>query len=307
MDGSLEITPKILVGICAYNEERRIGSCLERVLDGHHSFHILVIASGCTDSTADVVKRIACMDQRVELVEEGTRNGKAKALGEILRRFASEKYDWLVILSADSKPSKDAVHRLVSYADLNNLDVCSGMPLADDRGEPRLIKRAASLLWKIHNNFISCASSRLLPHCTDELLCVRKGVLNGIPPDVVNDGAYISVVAKTHGLKVGFCSSAVTLTSVPKNLAELTKQRARILLGHILLRKRTGYWSNTVESSLLNSPSLSFSALRKSIRERPDILAFTMLLIVECQAMLLAFGWYIKRGKPWIWRKVVTE
>lgn len=307
MSKSLEITPKILVGICAYNEERRIGNCLGSVLEGYNSYHVLVVASGCTDSTTDVVRRIACADQRVELVEEKVRMGKARALHEILKRFVSGDYRWLVIVSADSRPSRGAVDELVSFAELNNLEICSGMPLADHHGKIHLTKRVASLLWKIHNDFISCTSETLSPHCTDEILCIKKGALNDIPADVVNDGAYISVMAKTRGLKVGFCPDATTLVSIPKNLVELTKQRARILLGHILLRKKTGQWSNTVESLFFNSPPLSLSVLGKSVGETHDIPAFLLLLMIECQALFLAFGGYIRRGKPWIWKKVVTD
>jgi glycosyltransferase involved in cell wall biosynthesis len=54
---------KVIVGICAYNEEKTIGGLLSSLLNQSLSNFIInkiiVVASGCTDRTEDIVREFA--------------------------------------------------------------------------------------------------------------------------------------------------------------------------------------------------------------------------------------------------------
>ena len=52
--------PQITVGICAYNEGKNIGKLLDNILNEQklkEDFELLVVCSGCTDGTVEIVQR----------------------------------------------------------------------------------------------------------------------------------------------------------------------------------------------------------------------------------------------------------
>ena len=59
------------VGITAYNEEANIGRLLQAILDQRlfevEIAEIIVVASGCTDRTVDIVREMAARDPRIQL------------------------------------------------------------------------------------------------------------------------------------------------------------------------------------------------------------------------------------------------
>ena len=77
----------ITVGICAYNEEENIDRLLNNILCEQElptDSEVLVVSSGCTDDTDDVVKRYLKKDSRVRAFFENERRGKASAVNCIL-------------------------------------------------------------------------------------------------------------------------------------------------------------------------------------------------------------------------------
>jgi len=68
-----EIT--IGIGIAAHNEEANIGKLLQNLLtqpleDSVLLEEIIVVASGCTDRTEEIVEEFAMKDKRVMLITE---------------------------------------------------------------------------------------------------------------------------------------------------------------------------------------------------------------------------------------------
>ena len=69
--------PELTVGICAYNEEKNIEALLTQVLNqkirNAELKEILVVSSGSTDGTVEIVRKIAARDTRVRLlIQAGT-------------------------------------------------------------------------------------------------------------------------------------------------------------------------------------------------------------------------------------------
>ncbi|HEV2038246.1 MAG TPA: glycosyltransferase, partial [Candidatus Eremiobacteraceae bacterium] len=61
------------LGIMAYNEERNIARLLDSVLQQSVSDRlasIVVVASGCTDRTCEIVEHYARRDSRISLIAE---------------------------------------------------------------------------------------------------------------------------------------------------------------------------------------------------------------------------------------------
>ena len=68
------------IGIMAYNEEANIGRTLDAVVSQRTATatltEIVVVASGCTDSTEPIVHDWAKRDQRIRLMVQPRREGK---------------------------------------------------------------------------------------------------------------------------------------------------------------------------------------------------------------------------------------
>ena len=74
---------------------------------------ILVICSGCTDRTPQIVKKFQEKDARIELLNENVRKGKSNALNKIFS-IARAYGEILILVNADALPGKDTINKLVS-------------------------------------------------------------------------------------------------------------------------------------------------------------------------------------------------
>src|SRR5579864_9277184 len=91
----------VALGIMAYNEESNIARLLDSVLEQSASnriAQIMVVASGCTDRTCEIVDEYRTRDPRIALVAERDRHGKIAAVNRFL--FAATQ-EILMVSSAD--------------------------------------------------------------------------------------------------------------------------------------------------------------------------------------------------------------
>jgi len=179
----------VSVGICAYNEERDIGRLLERLLNQKTDIvdirEIIVVSSGSTDRTDEIVKAFSKRDSRVKLVTQPRRMGKASAVNEFLKRASG---DVCVLESADTIPAQDAVEKLCRPFLDPRVGMTGGRPIPlNDEGT--FIGFVGRLLWWLHHR-ISVRNPKL-----GELIAFRR-VISSIPEDVVVDECYIEAVIK---------------------------------------------------------------------------------------------------------------
>ena len=107
------------VGIFAHNEENNIGQLLQIMLEQQLETaairEIIVVSSGSTDATEDIVRDFAARDVRIRLLIQARREGKASAINLFLKHQTERV---LVICSADLQPQPDAIEKLVApFAD----------------------------------------------------------------------------------------------------------------------------------------------------------------------------------------------
>jgi biofilm PGA synthesis N-glycosyltransferase PgaC len=102
------------IGIMAYNEEANIGRLLDALLRQNlsHCFikEIFVVASGCTDRTEDIVKDYIRLDERIKLLVQRQREGKASAINLFLSKANADVF---VLESGDTIPEVDTMEKLV--------------------------------------------------------------------------------------------------------------------------------------------------------------------------------------------------
>ena len=282
----------ISIGICAYNEARRLPALLEslstQVLpSGFLLKEILVVASGCTDGTERVVEDWAEREPRLGLIPESERSGKASALNAILARFRG---DILVLVNADARLLPGALSQLLGAFDRGpEIEVVCGFPVPEPAGS--VVTAVEYVWWRLHNLTLqTLAELSAGNYCCDELMAFRRGFIDAIPTGVVNDGAYLGVLAAQRGMTVQFVPGAKVLVAIPGNLLGLIRQRRRILRGHRQVLDLLGAPVFTLEGLAKRQPALVAKILTAELASRPGpTLAFLLLALpIEASAHALA-------------------
>ena len=235
----LFLSNQVTVGICAYNEEKNIGTLLNNVLTEQSlpvSSEVLVVCSGCTDATTEIVQEYAAKDSRLKTHIEERRSGKASAINYIL---SHAKGDVILFVSADTLPKKGSFSRLTAKLQMSNVGIVCGNPVPVNPPNS-LLGKMVQLLWSFHGHvFAELNDSGLARHAT-ELFCIRKGIVDSIPAETVNDDAYIAVTTKKKGWLIKFDTQSQVLMCGPNTFQEYFQQRRRIIFGHFQIRKLTG-------------------------------------------------------------------
>ena len=103
----------VSVGVFAYNEEKNIERLLAALqkqrLKTVNINEIIVVSSGSTDKTDEIVHNSSIKDNRIKLIIEKERKGKVSAINKFLK---AAKSDVLVQISGDVLPKVNAVEEL---------------------------------------------------------------------------------------------------------------------------------------------------------------------------------------------------
>jgi cellulose synthase/poly-beta-1,6-N-acetylglucosamine synthase-like glycosyltransferase len=232
---------KVSVGVTAHNEVANIGQLLQALV-GQETTRVeidemLVVSSGSTDGTDDIVRHWERRDPRVRLLRQERREGKASAVNLFLQEARNEI---LVLESADTLPLADTVERLV-------------VPLADDQvgmtgarpvplnPENTLLGGVVQLMWGLHH-LVALEAPKL-----GEMVAFKR-VIGGIPRESAVDEASLEAALRSAGLRLVYVPEAIVYNRGPENLRDFLVQRRRIQAGHLWLQARSGYQVATTRS-----------------------------------------------------------
>jgi len=269
---------KVTVGICAYNEEKNIGILLDNIATRQElpfGSEIMVVCSGCTDNTAELVNRRAEKDSRIKLHVEAERHGKASAINYIL---ANGTGDTFLFVSADTLPWKSCFKSLLSKLQTPEVGVVCGKPVPVNAFHS-LTDKLVHALWFFHDQvFEELDNSGLARHAT-EIFVIRKGIVKKIPDETINDDAYIALVARKKGWVIRYSSDSGVSICGPKTFSDYIKQRRRILQGHRQVRKATGESPQHLLYIFPKHPILAASLVLSFIKKKgfATFLAFAMV------------------------------
>src|SRR5262245_11512787 len=98
---------RVLAVSVAFNEEKKIGSVLDRFVDGLAD-EVLVVDDGSTDGTPQVV-----LQKGVRLLRHDRRRGVGAAIRSAVEYARSNGFDVLVILAGNDKDRPTEIPRLV--------------------------------------------------------------------------------------------------------------------------------------------------------------------------------------------------
>lgn len=296
------------VGICAANHATELNRLLDLIErepypPGFVLESIVIVASGLDHELSTLFGKLDGAYPNVVFIEEPVRRGKAQAINRIVQAFRGE---FLVLLNSDAQPEPGAISKLLSAIGQDErIGVVSASPVLRPRAG--LAGAVLQMMWDAHNEcLVTLSDKNSMNHCCDELIVLRSDVLRKLPPDTVNDGAFLAGVAYRDGYIIQHCEAARVTIDVPMRLTELLMQRRRILYGHLQIRRRVGTSPRTVESLLIRNPLLSFSIIVRTVAKSPRlILALPTGVVAEAFSLAMAIGDTLtSRAKHVPWARV---
>jgi cellulose synthase/poly-beta-1,6-N-acetylglucosamine synthase-like glycosyltransferase len=278
------------VGVMAYNEEQNIGRLLETLLGQELTDveirQIVVVSSGSTDATDEIVRQWEKKDGRITLIRQEKREGKASAINLFL---SVADADVIVLESGDTLPASDCVEQLLApFAD-RNVGMTGARPVPID--DPNsFMGHVVHMLWRLHHK-LALRSPKL-----GEMVAFRSFVRE-IPRESAVDEASIEAIVVEKGLALRYVPDALVHNKGASNVRDFLKQRRRIYAGHIWLSKSQHYEVATKGVGGI------VSVLLEDLDAHPKRLAWTLGgIVLEMTGRLLgAVDYHILRRNPYTW------
>jgi poly-beta-1,6-N-acetyl-D-glucosamine synthase len=281
---------KCSVGITAYNEEANIGRLLQAILDQRlyevEISEIIVVASGCTDRTEEIVRGYMAKDPRIQLHVQQQREGKTSAINLFLKH-AQEKI--CVLESGDTLPREDTIENMVTMF----RDPAVGMTGAHKVAvnTPDHIVGLLSHLRLQMEHQLCLEIPRL-----GELIAFRK-VFDQLPADVAMDEAFVEAFIIRRGMQVRYAPDAVVYSMGPETVHDFVTQRRRNYAGHLYLKDKYGYRV----SSLQNTRVLRI-ALEEVWGAIQLVTTLGVLATLEAYSRILgAWDYRVRKKKHVVW------
>ena len=301
------------VGIMAFNEAQNLGLLLDALgrqrLDDATIEEIVVVASGCTDGTEDVVKWHAQRDSRIVLLTQQRREGKASAINLFLRHARGEV---IVLESADTLPAPDAYSVLLApFAD-PTIGMTGARPRPVD-SRKTIMGYSSHFLWSMHHT-LALHTPKL-----GELVAFRR-IVPHIPTHTAVDEAAIEAAVTRLGYGIRYAAEAIVFNKGPESLRDYLVQRRRIIAGHKHLARTQHYTVASEEADLILGTFArklwlhvrlaarllrrgQISDLGRFLRRRVgwSFYVLTAMGIESLATLLGAYDYHVRRRNPFIW------
>lgn len=220
--------PSLSLLVAAHNEETEIEGRLLNALAMDYPAdkrEIVVACDGCTDSTADVVRRFE--GRGVRLLQFTRRRGKCAALNSAIPGL---KGDVVMLSDANTHTDSDAARDLARwFRDPAVGVVCGRLVLTD----PKTGRNADSLYWK-YETFLKKCEGRLgaLLGANGGIYAIRRELFAPIPDDTLIDDFVIPLDARLRtGCEIVYDPAAVAREETPAEVAAEFQRRSRIGAG----------------------------------------------------------------------------
>jgi glycosyltransferase involved in cell wall biosynthesis len=282
--------PELSVGICAYNEEKNIGELLKQILgarlESAQLREVLVVSSGSTDRTDEIVRNASKQDARIKLLQEEKRKGKTSAVNLISKHAEG---DIIVLSGADILLEGDVLEKLVARFADQDIGMAGARPVpVNDRST--LCGFCSHLLWEMHHR-ISLES----PKCGEFIAFRNRGYI--IPEGIGADEAFLESCFTKEGDMLAYVPEAIVRNRGPGTIQDYITQRRRIHAQHMHLRRETGY---AVSSS---KPIILARALCSSIKlDARSLLFLPIAVALEAFSVMLgAYDLHLGKNQHSVW------
>ncbi len=277
--------PRITAAVCAYNEAANIGQLLEVLTsrDAECFDELLVVSSGSTDGTDDIVRGFEARSPKLRLIIEPERAGKARAVNTAL---SLAQGDVILLLDADCLPEAGCLERLAGHFETPDVGGVGSRNVPINAREG-WIARAGAVLWDLHHEVC-----RNRPVLGGDIVAFRA-VVREIDPRTVNDDYALEAALRAAGLRIDYEAEARVRMRAPSKLRDFLNQRRRIAAG-FRSDRRVGLEKAT--QSRLNAASAALAYLRVHPGRTPALL---LLLCLEALARASVLAGSIRGREPY--------
>jgi glycosyltransferase involved in cell wall biosynthesis len=238
----------VSIVVPAHNEAANIGRLLTALIEQQTKvarvLEIVVVASGCTDNTAELAREVGRGRPGMHVHVQERREGKVAAINAYLK-MRDPRADVIVVCSADLDPARDVVERMVSFLrEHPGVGMVGGRPTPDNDGAT-LVGRMVRLLWELHHR-VSLEVPKM-----GEIVAFRAQLVEYVSELSVVDEASIEDIVRAKGYTLGYVPEAVVVNHGPETLSEYFEQRRRVARGHYWLQFAFGYEVATLDRGLV--------------------------------------------------------
>ncbi len=229
-DGPIEIA----IGICAYNEEGNIERCIRSIysqkLPGVRVAQVLVVSSGSTDRTDDIVRSLMTEYDNITFLPQAKREGKNSAINLYLDNMTT---DIAVMLNADNLfASEESLLHLVEPFRDPEVGMVGGHPMPTNDPSTK-VGFASQMLWAMHHN-VAMISPKI-----GELVAFRD-IGTRLRTDLQSDEDIIRMMLEKAGYRIVYAPDATIYNRGPETEEDFLKQRVRVNIGEVTMKKIYG-------------------------------------------------------------------
>ena len=252
----------ISVGICASNERQNIGLLLEDLINqklkpGYELTEIIVVSSGSTDLTNEIIYEINKKDKRIKPIIEKERYGKANAVNKILKMAEG---DLLFLISADVHLIEGSIIKLAEVFSGNIGGADCGVGLLNSNES--VVDFISNCLWEMRN----VARKFELNDMAGDMFVIRTGIVDKIPEKIINDDAYLALMIRKKGWETVHVEDKLVYIMAPRTVKDYILQRERIIWGHKQLKESIGMEPSTLTFTIIKKPFKTLNMFVHEIR-----------------------------------------
>lgn len=226
-----DITPWVNVVVAAYNEEDWIAKRIENLLALDYPAEqllVTVVTDGSHDGTMDIVRAFAEADDRVLLLHQPERRGKAEAL---IRAVPLIKGEILVFTDANCFFTPEALRYLVRpFADPEVGGVGGIKRVVSDKAS--ITGRGEGLYWRYESYLKRCDSAvSSVMGMPGEIMAARRQAYRPPEPDAIVEDFTVALDMVARGWRVIHEPRAVAYEDATPSVRAEWVRRSRIASG----------------------------------------------------------------------------
>ncbi len=221
---------RVLAVACAFNEEKKIGSVVERFRSGDVE-EVLIVDDGSTDRTAEVARL-----KGAHVLRRAKRGGTGAAIRTAIDYAREKKFDVIVFLAGNDKDRPEEIPRLLKPIREEGVDLVQGSRYmrGGDHGGMPLYRRFATQF--VHPGLFALFTWRKITESTNGFRAFRLSLLNDARINL--NQSWLD----QYELEPYLLYKAITLGYKVKEVP-VTKIYPAKELGYTKMKPITGWWS----------------------------------------------------------------
>ncbi len=228
----------------AVNIRRLLTALVEQETRTARIVEIVVVASGCTDDTAELAREIGRGRPGMHVHVQERREGKVAAINAYLK-MRDPRAEVTVVCSAVLDPSRDVIERMVrALHDHPEVGMVGGRPMPNN-DRSTLVGRMVKVVWELHHR-VSLEVPKM-----GEIVAFRAHLVEYVSELSVVDEASIEDIVRAKGYDLGYVPDALVTNHGPETFAEYFDQRRHYARGHYWLQFAFGYEVATLDAGLV--------------------------------------------------------